>query len=67
MPTDRLLTRPEVEDRVRLTRSSIYRNMRKGLFPLPIRIGPKAVRWRESEIEQWLASQPRAAGDGTGT
>ena len=51
-----LLTRREVESRLGLTKSTIYRLMRSGLFPEPIRVGPRAVRWPEVEIEQWLAS-----------
>ena len=42
---DRLLTRGEVERRVGLRRSSLYREMRQGRFPLPVRVGPRAVRW----------------------
>lgn len=61
--TDRLLTRSEVEDKVRLKASAIYRNMRKGGFPLPLKVGPKSVRWKESEIEAWIASRPRAVGE----
>ena len=60
-----LLTLKEVERRVCLKRSSIYRAMRatpRG-FPLPIKIGPKTVRWIAGEIEDWLASRPRATGD----
>ena len=59
-----LLTLREVERRVSLKRSSIYRAMRatpRG-FPLPIKIGPKSVRWIAAEIEDWLASRPRATG-----
>ena len=41
----RLLRRPEVEAKVALARSSIYRLMRSGAFPEPLRIGPRAVRW----------------------
>ena len=32
-------------------------------FPEPLRIGVRAVRWRESEVEAWLAALPRAEGD----
>ena len=60
---DKLLTRPEVEKICRLGRSALYRNMRQGDFPLPIKIGPRAVRWRESEIEAYIASRPRAVGE----
>ena len=61
---DRLLTRREVEARCGLSRSSLYRLMRAGRFPEPIRVGVRAVRWPSSEIETWLASRPRASGDG---
>ena len=60
---DKLLTRPEVEDRIRLGRSALYRLLRDGEFPLPLRIGPRAVRWKASEVEHWLESRPRATGD----
>ena len=60
---DRLLTRTEVERCVGLGRSSIYRLMRMGKFPLPIKIGLRAVRWPASEIERWIADRPRATGE----
>ena len=60
---DRLLRREEVEQRCALTRTSIYRKMREGSFPLPLKVGVRAVRWPESEIETWLSERPRARGD----
>ena len=59
----RLLTRREVEERVALGRSAIYELMRDGKFPEPIKVGRRAVRWYESEINAWIASRPRATGD----
>ena len=61
---DRLLTRAEVERRCGLGRSALYRAMREGRFPEPLRIGPKSVRWLLSEVEQWIAGLPRSHGDG---
>ena len=61
--TDRLLRRAEVEARTGLSTTTIYRMMREGNFPVPLKISPKAVRWPASEIEAWLASLPRATGD----
>ena len=60
---DRLLRREEVESRVGLKRSSIYREMRAGRFPIPVKVGERAVRWPASEIEAWLAGRPRASGE----
>ena len=60
---DRLLRLSAVQTRTALGRSTIYRLMRNGDFPEPLKIGARAVRWRESEIEEWLAARPRATGD----
>ena len=59
----RLLRRTEVERYCQIGRSTIYRLMREGLFPLPIRVGPRAVRWPEHELTAWLARRPRATGE----
>ena len=58
----RLLRREEVEAIVDLKRSTLYRLMRSNQFPEPIRVGARAVRWPESEIEAWIATRPRATG-----
>ena len=60
---DTLLTRQQVETRCGLSTSSIYRFMRDGLFPEPIRVGRRAVRWLAREIDAWLAARPRASGE----
>ena len=52
---DRLLRRAEVEQRIGLTGSTIYLKIAQGKFPKPIKVGVSAVRWRESEINQWIA------------
>ena len=62
MTADELMTRPDVEALLGLSRASIYRLMRGGHLPEPIRIGLRAVRWRRSEIEAYLAGCPRATG-----
>ena len=62
MSPPRLMARPEVETLTGLSRSTIYREMREGRFPEPVKIG-RAVRWREDEIAAWIASLERATGD----
>ena len=61
----KLLTRLEVEERTGLSRSSLYRKMRETppSFPLPIKIGSRAVRWPEGELIAWLEERPRATGE----
>ena len=58
-----LLRRVEVEQICGLSRSSIYRLMRAGKFPLPIKIGPRATRWLERDIGNWISTRPRATGE----
>ena len=60
--TDRYLRREEVQEIVGIGRSTLYRLMRRGEFPLPIKIGRRAIRWPLSEIDEYLASRPRATG-----
>ena len=60
---DDLLNRKQVEELLGIKKSSLYSYMRQGDFPAPIRLSPKCVRWRRSEIEAWLASRPRATGE----
>ena len=54
MAIDRLLRLADVEDRVGIRRSAIYRWMNDGRFPKPLRVSPRAVRWRLSDIEDWI-------------
>lgn len=55
------LRRPQVEARVGLKRATIYQRIKNGTFPKPINIGPRAVAWLESDIEQWQAAQVAAS------
>ena len=57
---DKLLRRRQVEEITGMRRSSIYRLMQTGDFPPPVRVGPAAVRWRESDITGWMESLPIA-------
>ena len=60
---DVLLTRREVERRTGLSRSTIYRKMCDGTFPVPLKVSERAVRWRESEIRAYVDSRPRSYGE----
>jgi len=60
---DVLLTRSEVERRTGLSRSTLYRKMRDGTFPVPLKVSERAVRWRESDIRAYVDSRPRSYGE----
>lgn len=55
--TDRLLRRPEVEAMTGLSRASLYRYLAEGRFVRPYRVGKAAVRWRYSDVLQWIDSK----------
>jgi prophage regulatory protein len=40
-----------------LSRSTIYRLAACGMFPRPVRLSPRIVAWRWSDLERW--SEPR--------
>lgn len=56
---DKLLTRRQVTELTGMNEQFIYREVKAGRFPRQIRIAQRAVRWRESEIEAWLADCER--------
>lgn len=58
---DKSYRRRAVEEITGLSRSSIYDMMARGEFPKPIRIGKRAVAWRESDIAEWLSGRELAA------
>jgi prophage regulatory protein len=41
-----------------LGRSTVYRLIAAGSFPAPVRLGPRAVGWRWSDLDQWTRSRP---------
>lgn len=48
-----LLTAQMVGERLNLSKRQIFRLKSAGKIPSPVRVGG-AVRWRESDIEQWI-------------
>lgn len=58
---ERLLRLREVMRKTGMGSSTIYRKMASGEFPQPVRISPAMVRWRESDVDLWIASLPLQA------
>ncbi len=53
---------PQVAARLQLSTTTIWRMRRAGCFPAPVSTGVsgKAVRWRRSDVDAWLAARPLA-------
>ena len=52
-----ILKRNEVQARTGVSRSGIYQKMAEGEFPKSISLGPRAVGWLESSIDEWIQSR----------
>ena len=56
-----LLTIKQVCERTTLGRTSIYERLREDeTFPKPVRPTKRTVRWRASDVDNWIAALPSA-------
>ncbi len=54
-----LLTASEVARAVGMHRTTVYKLIRQGKFPPPLKTTSKASRWRFNEITQWVENLGR--------
>ncbi len=59
-----ILRLPAVKSRTGLSRSSIYLRMSEDTFPRSIRLGVRAVGWKESDINEWIDKQVQLSRGG---
>ncbi len=52
------LRMPTVMRMTGLGRSTIYRLIADQKFPSPVRLGPRAVAWRRSDLDRWSEARP---------
>lgn len=50
-----------------LSRSTIYAQIRQGVFPRAVRISVRSVAWRSADVAAWLESRPTTTGEAFGT
>ena len=54
---DRILRTPEVVKLTGLSKTTIWRRVRSGDFPVPLKLGSlgtRSIGWREGDIEGWM-------------
>ena len=56
---DALLNVRTVSAVTSLSASTVYRGVKAGTFPAPIKRGTRCVRWPARAVREWLASQAR--------
>lgn len=49
-----LIRMKEVQRRTGLARATIYRLMKRGAFPRPVRLITHSVAWRQHQIDAWI-------------
>jgi prophage regulatory protein len=55
------LRRPAVEAKAGISKTNLYSQIANGTFPAPIKLGPKAVGWLETDIDEWIAGRVRVS------
>lgn len=58
----RLIRLARVEDLTGLKKSSVYAGVKNKTFPAPVRLSARAVAWRESDVDKWIAERTTARG-----
>jgi prophage regulatory protein len=65
---NRIIRKKQLADFVGLRRTAVDDAIKRGDFPRPIKIGPRAVGWLEEDIAQWqhglIAKRDEAAASG---
>ncbi len=64
--SQQILRFPAVQQRVSLSRASLYRLIKLGKFPKPVSLGGRAVGFVESEIENWISTRAQQTNTSTG-
>jgi prophage regulatory protein len=51
----------EVEQLIGLKRTAIYKRIKDGEFPAPVKVGKRASRWSTADIEKWAQAKHQQA------
>lgn len=57
---DRLLTVKQVADKCAMGVRTVWQKVNSGEFPRPVKPAPRITRWRESDVEEWIAGLAEA-------
>ena len=58
--TGKLLRLEAVISLIGMKRSWILQKVKDGKFPKPLRLSPRAVAWRQSDVMEWIDAQELA-------
>ncbi len=46
--------------RTGMSRMTLYRRMKTGEFPKPIKLGERINRWKEADLEAWITAREKS-------
>ncbi len=55
------LALPEVKRRTGMGTTYIYTEMNAGRFPVAVKVGKRATRWIEAEVQDWCSAKMTAS------
>ena len=55
-----LMTSAEVQAACTISRTTVYRLVKSGRFPRPVKVGERAIRWRTADVQGWLDTREPA-------
>jgi len=58
---ERILRLPQVREKVGRANATIWKDVSEGTLPPPISLGPRAVGWKSSELDAWIAAHEFAS------
>jgi prophage regulatory protein len=58
---DKIIRIHEVSERTGLSASTVRRLVRNGIMPAPVQLAERAIGWRASSIDQWIADRPNTS------
>ena len=58
---DRYLSRQQICHNLQISKQSLWRWCKTGMFPKPVKLGPRSIAWRESDVTAWEASRERVS------
>lgn len=57
---NKIIRLPAVLDMIGMSKPSVYNMIKRGDFPAPIKLGPKASGWLVNEVQGWIAERMSA-------
>ncbi len=57
LPETGFLRQPQVLVFVPISRSTLWRRVQAGTFPVPVKLSPRVTAWRAEDLRRWIADQ----------